>query len=128
MFLEGFNAILCSTPLKLPTSSPPVFLVVMCPWVFSFCLFIVDHSCKGCTGVSEWPDWTFSPSLNPAIYPSHLLSSRQHADPVACLVGPAVSGLGSRQLGLHHHQGSGPEGSHPERPQKHPAQHYPHHD
>lgn len=75
------------------------------------------------------------PPLFSSLLLSFLLSTRpasgrpgHHADAMADLRRPAVSGIDSRQLGLHHHQSSGLEGSHPEGPQEHPAQHYPHHD
>lgn len=111
--------------------------------VFLFCngymcfLLLSPHSrprlreLPGCEWVSGLAGPLLPPLIPPLILPStHLVSCRlgHHADSVAGLDGLAVSGLGSRQLGLHHHQGSGPEGSHPERPQKHPAQHHPHHD
>jgi len=48
---------------------------------FSFCFFTVDHDCESCTGVSEWPGWTSSPSLhfsnNPPLYPRCLLLFRE---------------------------------------------------
>lgn len=52
----------------------------LCVVFFFVCFFIVNHSCESCAGLSERPGWTSSPSLhlsiNPPIYPSHLLSSQ----------------------------------------------------
>lgn len=83
-------------------------------------LFFIPAQLQECECIAWLDLFSLSP---PSIHPSQL---RHHAD--GGLVGPAVSGVGSRQPGLYHHQSSGTEGSHPERPQEHQAQHYPHHD